>query len=68
MKTGKETGKKKTYANIDEIQDALRDLTDDEMDDFLERKYGAIEEPMDNMDSDAGNIIRFKPRNPKTFH
>ena len=59
IKMSKETGKKRTYANIDEIQDALRDLTDDEMDDFLERKYGAVEEVTDNIDSDNNNIIKF---------
>ncbi len=68
LKISKETGRKKTYANIDEIQDALRDLTDDEMDDFLERKYGAVQEDTLNIDSDTDNIIKFKPRDPKTFH
>ena len=53
--------RKKAYANLDEIQEALRDLTDDEMDDFLERKYGAIEEDGMFPDSDDGTIIKFKP-------
>ena len=64
-KTGK---KKKVYANLDEIQDAMRDLTDDEMDDFLEKKYGAMVEPEHFPDSDSGKIIQFKPKNNKTFH
>jgi len=69
---------KSAMANLDEIQDELRDLTDDEMDDFLERKYGmtpynkdmvdgnSIKSDNLNTDSDTGNIIRF-PKD-KTFH
>jgi hypothetical protein len=56
---------KKIYANLDEIQDELRELTDDEMDDFLTRKYGAVEEDAFLPDSDNNNVIKFKP---KTFH
>jgi len=56
---------KKIYANLDEIQNELRDLTDDEMDDFLIRKYGAVEEDDFLPDSSDNNIIKFKP---KTFH
>jgi len=59
------TGGKKIYANLDEIQDELRDLTDDEMDDFLANKYGAVEEDSFLSDSDNDNVIKFKP---KTFH
>ena len=64
-RTGK---KKKVYANLDEIQDAMRDLTDDEMDDFLEKKYGAMVEPEHFPDSDSGKIIQFKPKSNKTVH
>ena len=35
-----------------EIQNELRELTDDEMDDFLARKYGAIQE--NSFDSSSG--------------
>jgi len=59
---------KKGYANLDEIQDEIRELTDDEMDEFLEKKYGAIKEDIIPEDSDSGNIIKFKPRRNKTFH
>jgi len=57
---------KKVYANLDEIQNELRDLTDDEMDDFLIRKYGAVEEDHVSDSDDNNKIIKFKPRN--TFH
>jgi len=57
---------KKIYANLDEIQNELRDLTDDEMDDFLIRKYGAVEEDYVSDSDDSNKIIKFKPRN--TFH
>ena len=53
---------------MDEIQDEIRELTDDEMDEFLEKKYGAIKEDMIPEDSDSSNIIKFKPRRNKTFH
>jgi len=59
-------GAKKIYANLDEIQDELRELTDDEMDDFLTRKYGAVEEDDFLSDSGVNNIIKFKPKD--TMH
>ena len=46
----------------------MRELTDDEMDDFLERKYGAMAEPDPFPDSDGNNIIPFKIKRNKTFH
>jgi len=57
---------KKIYANLDEIQNELRDLTDDEMDDFLIRKYGAVEEDYVSDSDDSNKIIKFKPKS--TFH
>ena len=57
---------KKVYANLDEIQNELRDLTDDEMDDFLIRKYGAVEEDYVSDSDDSNKIIKFKPKS--TFH
>jgi len=60
--------RKKVYANLDEIQDVIRDLTDDEMDEFLQRKYGATLEPELSPDSDSGNVLQFKPKTDKTFH
>tara|TARA_B100000963_G_scaffold207487_1_gene180768 strand:- start:1486 stop:1986 length:501 start_codon:yes stop_codon:yes gene_type:complete len=68
LKLDKSGKKKKVYANLDEIQEAMRELTDDEIDDFLERKYGAMVEPEPFPDSDSGKIIQFKPKSNKTFH
>jgi len=65
LKLDKLGKRKKVYANLDEIQDVIKDLTDDEMDEFLARKYGAVEEDGLPFDSDNSNIIKFKP---KTFH
>ena len=42
-------------------------MSDDEMDIFLEEKYGAMAEDNYPQDSDKGNVIKFKPRN-KTYH
>ena len=68
LKLDKSGKRKKVYANLDEIQEVIRDLTDDEMDDFLERKYGATIEPQPSPDSDSSNILQFKPKTNKTFH
>ena len=61
-----------TYANLDEINDAIRDMTDDEMDLFLEKKYGMKPEKPTNPtsnDSDLGdNILQFRPKGDKTIH
>ena len=56
--------RRKTYANLDDIQDAIKDLTDDEMDRFLEEKYGKMaEDSGTGPDSNSGgNIIKFKPK------
>lgn len=70
LKLNKSGKRKKVYANLDEIQDVIRDLSDDEMDEFLEKKYGAMVEPQPETspDSDSGKIIQFKPKNNKTLH
>ena len=71
VKNAKNNKTKKKYANLDEIQHAIARMSDDEMDIFLEEKYGAMAE--DNypnnhsQDSDKGNVIKFRPRN-KTYH
>lgn len=70
LKLNKSGKRKKVYANLDEIQDVIRDLSDDEMDEFLEKKYGAMVEPQPETspDSDSGNILQFKPKSNKTLH
>ena len=54
--------RRKAYANLDEIQMAIREMTDDEMDEFLEKKYGMIPDDEGPLDSDRGNVIKFKPK------
>ena len=68
LKLAKSGKKKKVYANLDEIQHVIRDLTDDEMDEFLARKYGAVEEDSFLPDSDNSNVIKFKPKPKDTVH
>jgi len=65
----KHGNRRKAYENLDEIQKAVSELTDDEMEDFLAEKYGRQyhDEPAPTNDSDGSNIIKFKPR-PKTVH
>ena len=47
----------------------ILDMTDEEMDSFLEEKYGMMPEEPPVNDSDRGsNIIKFKPRGNKTYH
>tara|TARA_B100001057_G_scaffold302187_1_gene302405 strand:+ start:5227 stop:5724 length:498 start_codon:yes stop_codon:yes gene_type:complete len=62
----KHGSKRKAYTNLDEIQTAMRNLNDDEMDDYLEEKYGHMTEESYEPDSDDNNIIQFKPK--KTLH
>ena len=51
------------------VNQAIRDMTDEEMDSFLEEKYGMMPEEPPVNDSDRGsNIIKFKPRGNKTYH
>ena len=52
----------KKYANLDEIQHAIARMSDDEMDAFLEQKYGAMVDDDYTSDSDKNNVIKFKPR------
>ena len=59
--------RRKAYANLDEIQNAMRELTDEEMDNYLEEKYGKMTGETYEPDSDGGNIIQFKPKK-KTLH
>ena len=65
----KHGNRRKAYENLDEIQKAVAELTDEEMEDFLAEKYGKQmpEEETYGNDSDNGNVIKFKPR-PKTVH
>jgi hypothetical protein len=53
---------------LQEIQEKMKELTEEEMDAFLDEKYAEIEAKMNENenDSDSGNIIRFKPKG--TFH
>ena len=69
LKNRGKTKNRSTYANIDEVNQAIRDMTDEEMDLFLEEKYGMMPEEPPVNDSDRGsNIIKFKPRGNKTYH
>ena len=69
MKNRGKGKKRTTYANLDEINQAIKDMTDEEMDAFLEEKYGMrAVDPIIN-DSDAGNnVIKFRPKDDKTYH
>lgn len=46
---------------LQEIQDKLKELTEEEMDAFLTQKYNELQG-----DSDTANVIQFKPKG--TFH
>ena len=65
----KHGNRRRAYENLDEIQKAVSELTDEEMEDFLAEKYGKQmpEEPTYSNDSDSSNVIKFKPK-PKTVH
>lgn len=51
---------------LQEIQDKMKELSEEEMDAFLQQKYEELEAKMNEDDSDQGNIIQFKPKG--TYH
>jgi len=57
--------RKGVWANLDEVNHETRDLTDDELDDYLTSKYGSMIED-ELPDSADNNIIKFKPKD--TMH
>jgi len=58
--------RKGVWANLDEVNHETRDLTDDELDDYLTSKYGSMIEDEFDSDSASGNVIKFKPKD--TMH
>ena len=59
--------KPKAQADLDEVNEATKDLTDEEMHMWLEEKYGSMAEAKYS-DSDKNNVIKFKLRPKKTVH
>lgn len=51
---------KQTGITLEEIQEKLKDLTEEEMDAFLSSKYEELQNS--ELDSSDANIIQFKPR------
>tara|TARA_Y100000814_G_C12135141_1_gene335465 strand:- start:9 stop:485 length:477 start_codon:yes stop_codon:yes gene_type:complete len=51
---------KRVWANIDEVNEQTRDLTDDEFEMWLDSKYRSQAEPP--QDSSENNVIKFKPK------
>jgi len=58
--------RKGVWANLDEVNHETRDLTDEELDDYLTSKYGSMIDDEWSNDSDGAKIIRFKPKD--TMH
>lgn len=58
--------RKGVWANLDEVNHETRDLTDEELDDYLTSKYGSMIDDEWSNDSDSAKIIRFKPKD--TMH
>lgn len=59
--------RKATNVSLSEVQAKLKELTEEEMDEFLAIKLSEIEETeLDKSDSQMSNIIKFKPRG--TYH
>ena len=52
--------RKKVWANIDEVNEETRDLTDEELELWLDEKYGDHSTP--TIDSSENNVIKFKPK------
>jgi|TARA_R100000030_G_scaffold49229_3_gene37192 hypothetical protein len=59
--------RKATNISLSEVQSKLKDLTEQEMDEFLESKLAEIKDTdLDTLDSQMSNVIEFKPRG--TYH
>jgi hypothetical protein len=50
---------------LQEIQEKMKDLTEEEMDAFLDQKYNELNERMNALDSSEPNIIQFRPKDPQ---
>ena len=58
---------KQAGMDMNEIADVIKDMTEEEMDEFLEKKFGAANDDM--VDSSDPKIIQFRPKNDKgTMH
>tara|TARA_R100000030_G_scaffold39760_1_gene29787 strand:- start:737 stop:1219 length:483 start_codon:yes stop_codon:yes gene_type:complete len=58
---------KRAGMDMNEIADIIKDMTEKEMEDFLEKKFGAAND--DIFDSSDPKIIKFRPKNDKgTMH
>ena len=58
---------KRAGMDMNEIADIIKDMTEKEMEDFLEKKFGAAND--DIYDSSDPKIIKFRPKNDKgTMH
>ena len=51
---------------LQEIQEKMKELSEEEMDAFLQAKYDELEAKMNEDDSNQSNIIQFKPKG--TYH
>ena len=65
------TIRKATNVSLSEVQAKLKELTEEEMDEFLSKKLQEVEEETDlqlivDNDSSISNVIQFKPRG--TYH
>ena len=55
--------RRKVWANIDEVNDQTRDLSDEELELWLDHKYGKNTGSITDLnDSTGSNVIKFKPK------
>ena len=55
--------RRKVWANIDEVNDQTRDLSDEELELWLDHKYGKNTGNIADLnDSTGSNVIKFKPK------
>ena len=61
--------KRGLWASLDEVNEATKHLSDQEVDDWLDEKYGRFALDDENiMDSSTNNVIKFKPKPKDTLH
>lgn len=54
---------RKTNLTLEEIEEQMRELSEEDMDNFLNIKFGEEAEVEKSYDSDSPNVILFKPKN-----
>ena len=60
--------RKGLWASLDEVNEQTKHLTDEEVDDWLDEKYGRFaQDDIPDDDSSTSNVIKFRPKRHSTL-